>query len=158
MILDGDLRFFYDTLLPADIKIMSGTPDLVQDKGLQTQVIISLFTDGRALPSDKLPDIKTTRRGWWGDELLDIPIGNRRWLLERAKLNGNTLKLLEQYDTEALGWMLLDGVADSIEMVATRDPLNPNRVNMVGKIIKEDNKNVFFEYFLNWKNQISGTI
>lgn len=39
--------------------------DLLTDNSLLTAVIISLFTDRRALDSDEIPDGTRDRRGWW---------------------------------------------------------------------------------------------
>lgn len=41
--------------------------DLLTDNSIETAVIISLFTDRRAQPSDLIPDGSTDRRGWWAD-------------------------------------------------------------------------------------------
>ena len=38
---------------------------LSQDHTLETQVILSLFTDQRASDDDELPDSRHGRRGWW---------------------------------------------------------------------------------------------
>lgn len=161
----GDIKFFYEENEPATIKLETQSYKVVRDPGFETAVTISLFTEARANVEDVLPSSDTTLRGWWGDELLDVPIGSRRWLLERTKINGNNLKLLEQYEREALEWMVQDGIVDRIEIVATRDLTDPtgqprpnkNRVKITGKVVKVDNSNVFFEYFLNWKAQIGAT-
>ena len=57
--------------------------DMLTDDSLTTEVIISLFTDRRALDSDDLPGGDSDRRGWWGDSYRDRPIGSRLWLLSR---------------------------------------------------------------------------
>lgn len=97
--------------------------DLVQDplgtlefdEGLETAVVISLFTDRRAEPGDiENPE---DRRGWWGDTFPDIPedkIGSRLWLLGRAKTTEETLELAKLYDEEALAWLLEDRVASRV--------------------------------------------
>ncbi|MFP4904903.1 phage GP46 family protein, partial [Paraburkholderia sp. BR14261] len=41
-------------------------PSLQSGEDLQTSVLISLFTDRLALPSDETPD--GNRRGWWADD------------------------------------------------------------------------------------------
>lgn len=85
------------------------------DEGLETAVVISLFTDRRAEPGDiENPE---ERRGWWGDTFPSVPedkIGSRLWLLGRAKTTEETLELAKLYDEEALAWMLEDRVASFV--------------------------------------------
>ena len=74
-----------DELQSADLRVENG---LVEDDTLATSIIISLFTDARARPSDILPNGDTDRRGWVGDALSETEgdrIGSRLWLLRRAK-------------------------------------------------------------------------
>jgi len=158
MKLEGDIKFFYETVTPGDIKITQNSSHLIMDKGLETIVTIALFTDKKADEFDKLPNKTNDRRGWWGDIFFPTSIGNRRWLLERSKLNGETLILLEQYDKEALQILIDENIADDIQISATRDSTNYNKVNMKGKIIREISNSLFFEYHLNWKHQIEGSI
>lgn len=91
----------------------------LQDGGdLATAVLISLFTDRSANPGDVIPDGTTDRRGWWGDEGEDHPIGSRLWLLDRAKQTNETLARAKDYMAEALQWLIDDGVAASIDIYA----------------------------------------
>lgn len=110
----------------ADLQMNGG--DLLADTGLQTAVIISLFTDRLAEPGDVIPDGSADRRGWWGDMPVDPAaqdagpqdlIGSRLWLLHRALQTQNTLNRAEAYAKEALAWMISDGIAGSVEAVAT---------------------------------------
>jgi phage gp46-like protein len=111
----------------ADMVISGG--DLQVDAGLQTAVIISLFTDAPAQPGDEIPDGSTDPRGWWGDMPIDpaqqdtsaVPdhIGSRLWLLDRALQILETLTRAVAYAKEALQWMLDDGVADGIDVTAS---------------------------------------
>jgi phage gp46-like protein len=85
-------------------------PGLVMDDGLQSAVVISLFTDRRADAND-LPTNAPggDRRGWWGDSFGDVPgdrIGSRLWLLAREKAK------------EALQWLLDDGIASAVNVDA----------------------------------------
>lgn len=97
--------------------------DLVLDHGLQTAVVISLFSDRRAEVDDELPDNDGDRRGWWGDELLpaigeleEDRIGSRRWLLQREKQTQETRLRLQFYDEESLAWMTESGLAASVQV------------------------------------------
>jgi len=95
--------------------------DLATDEGLQTAVILSLFTDRRADDSDPLPIGQTDRRGWWGDTLPDVAedkLGSRLWLLEREKEQTSVLIRAEEYAREALQWLLDDRVAAQVDVTA----------------------------------------
>lgn len=88
---------------------------------LTRAVIISLFTWRRANKDDALPS--NQRMGWWADSFPSVPndrIGSRLWLLSRAKMTNETLLRAKEYSDEALRWMLDDGVAARIDVVAER--------------------------------------
>ena len=82
-------------------------------------IILSLFCDARALPADKQSD----PRGWWGDALaanLNDVWGSRLWLLmKRAKAINEILRAAEEYATDALKWMVSDGIASSLSVTAS---------------------------------------
>jgi phage gp46-like protein len=91
--------------------------DFKADDGLETAVIISLWTDARA-DETELPDGIETKKGWWGDMFPVVEgdqIGSKIWLADRGKQTNDTLALLENFSREALLWMLEDGVAAQIE-------------------------------------------
>jgi phage gp46-like protein len=103
------------------------TGALAEDEGLGTAVLLSLFLDRRAEPDDDLPDPDAldARRGWIGDALampggedLSDRIGSRLWLLGRAKQLPETLRLAEEYATEALAWLLAEGLAAEVTVAA----------------------------------------
>ncbi|MFD2264361.1 phage GP46 family protein [Lacibacterium aquatile] len=86
---------------------------------LTTSVLISLFTHRRAHPDDRLPDqAQGDRRGWWADIANSRPIGSRLWLLSREKQTDETLRRAEAYGREALQWLIADGIASRVEVVA----------------------------------------
>lgn len=101
----------------ADIAVENA--DIVLDNSVGTLVIISLFTDRRALDSDVLPDGGTDRRGWWGDSYQKRSIGSRLWLLSREKQMSVVLRLAKFYAEEALEWMSEDGHIRSAVVSAT---------------------------------------
>ncbi|ABE45633.1 phage GP46 family protein [Polaromonas sp. JS666] len=99
-----------------------GSPGLATDEGLQTSVIISLFTDRRA-DADDLPASAagSDRRGWWGDSYADVEgdrIGSRLWLLAREKQTTATLLKARDFAAEALQWLIDDGLARAINVKA----------------------------------------
>lgn len=106
----------------ADLSMIDS--DLASDPGLETAVILSLFTDRRAKDDDVPPSgDPNDRRGWWGDQFLDVEgdrYGSRLWLLDRSKLNSETLKLADEYCREALAWMVEDRVVASVGVLVER--------------------------------------
>lgn len=96
--------------------------DLERDDGLQTAVIISLFTDRRASPEQiplELP--QDDLRGYWGDIANATPsdqTGSLLWLLAREKQLPQILGRAQQYCREALAWMVEDLVATRVEVTA----------------------------------------
>ena len=97
--------------------------DLKGDDSLETAVIISLWSDQR-VTEDELPAGHDFKRGWWGDIYPDVEgdkIGSKIWVLSRAKSTAENLAALENYATEALEWMINDGVAKSVSVIAAFD-------------------------------------
>lgn len=105
-----------------DLAIAGGDLDL--DEGFATALLVSLFTDALAGAEDELPDLGTDRRGWWGDAVLpgegDLPFGSRLWLLNRSKLTTGTLGDAEVYAREGLAWLVEGGIAETLEIQASR--------------------------------------
>jgi phage gp46-like protein len=113
----NDIGLFYENGIFTP-KIVDG--DLAGDEGLETAVIISLFSDKR-ISDEEIPDGITDKRGWWGDMFPDIEgdkIGSKLWLVSRGKINAITLANLENYAKDSLQWMIDDGVASYLEVVA----------------------------------------
>ena len=70
----GDIRFTHDSQRGyADIALSGG--DLVRDGGFETAVLISLFTDRHADPTDTGLDNPGDRRGWFGEQVMPAPVG-----------------------------------------------------------------------------------
>lgn len=109
-----------------DLVLVNGR--LAFEQTLETAVIVSLLTDRRALPDDRLPDapraasiLPPDRRGWCGDALAEVPgdrIGSRLWLLKREKQTEETRCRAIDYAHEALQWMVSDGHAVGVNITA----------------------------------------
>lgn len=101
--------------------------DLTEDEGLDTAVILSLFTDRQAGDDDVIPGGSSDRRGCWLDGFAGHETeGSRLWLLEQAKLTEETVTRAREYCEEALAWLVADGVAGKIKVetwIERRHPL-----------------------------------
>lgn len=96
-------------------------PDLASDDGLETAVIISLFTDRRAADDDVLPDPTGDRRGWCMDAwpvVVGYLIGSRLWELHREKQLQSVVNRAREYAQEALAWFVEDGIAKRVAVEA----------------------------------------
>jgi len=95
---------------------------LLDDDGLTTAVILSLFTDRQAAADDVLPDEASgDRGGFWGDEFASVAgdrIGSRLWLNQAAKQLPAVLRKDQQYAREALQWLIDDQVVSRIDISA----------------------------------------
>lgn len=105
----------------AFIDLQQSGSQLALESGLQTAVLISLFSDRLAEPGDRLAEGDTDRRGWWGDRVAPLAgdrLGSRLWLLAREKSLPGVARRAEQYASEALQWLIEDGIARSVEVNA----------------------------------------
>lgn len=127
----------------ADV-VVSGN-DLLADDGLETAVLLSLFTDARAEPGDVLFD-GTDRRGWWAG-----PIGSRLWLLDRAKPVPATFAQAEDFAREALQWLLDDGVASAVS--ATAQATSDSAWELVVVIERPQRDPARFQFSAQWAAQ-----
>ncbi|WP_341893892.1 phage GP46 family protein [Ferrovibrio terrae] len=115
-----DIRVtFDDVTLTGDLAVVAGL--LALEPGPKSSIIISLFSDARAGAADELPDDETSRRGYWADALSDDPeesTGSLLWLLQREKQTEKTRLRAKAYAERSLQWMIRDGVARAITVVA----------------------------------------
>lgn len=126
--------------------------DIKKEDGLESAVAVSLFTDKR-VRVEELPIHETDRAGWWGDTVADLErdeIGSKLWLLAREKQTNETLKRAEEYTTEALAWLIEDGVASAVSVEATYPEREALRLEVA---IQKPQGRVVFTYNLNWKAQ-----
>lgn len=92
---------------------------------LQTAVILSLFTDKRAGPDDRLPLNETNRRGWVGDEFMAGGAVDRRddwgnllWLCYLGKVTVDVADFAAFTAKEGLQWLVRDGIASRVDVTA----------------------------------------
>ena len=104
-------------------QLMIEKGDFKGDEGLETSVIISLWSDKRCSVNELPPGINF-RRGWWGDLYPAVEgdqIGSKLWTLAREKATAQSLAGIETYILDALNWMREDGVASNISVSAIYD-------------------------------------
>ena len=101
---------------------VDGSHDLVRLAGgsmeaasLVDAVLVSLLSWRRAREGDPVP-AGAPREGWWAD----AEFGSRLWLLASAKATPQTVRLAQDYASEALAWLVADGVASSVAVEAER--------------------------------------
>lgn len=97
---------------------------------LLTDIIVSLFTDRRALESDELPAGNADRRGWWGDSFSDRPVGSRLWLLSREKQQPDVLNRCKTYVDESLQWLVVAKRLKAVTCDAVRADNNTLRLRI----------------------------
>ena len=159
MAFTGDIKIAWDrNYQEGDFNFLTDTQDLESDSSLETAVMISLFTDGRAKEDDILPDPNSLdRRGWWGNLVSDIKgdkEGSRLWLLNREKTTESVLVRAKQYVEESLQWMIEDKVASKIEVEVERQGVVGNDVLAIGiEIYKIDGNKETFNFELQWMAQ-----
>ena len=90
------------------------------DEGMESAVVLSLFTDARSQDGDD----PANEKGWWGDieaEVEDDVIGSRLWLVGRFKTEQAAEDATEIFAQDALQWMIDDGVAQTVIATAFRN-------------------------------------
>lgn len=157
MTAEADIRFLYDPRIGhADIVLEDSKRDVESDKGLETAVLISLFTNKRVNEEDLLPDSVDEKSGWWGFDITEDPfVGSRLWLLRRSKNVSSIRSLTEEYAKEALNWMISLGVADKIDVSV--NVLNRETVIIDVDVIRPEISGVgqfTYRYYYNWESQI----
>lgn len=129
-------------------------PSFDGDDGLETAVIVSLFTD-RVAESGDAGVVATARRGWWGDAFAESRdrIGSRLWLLAREKRTPAVLGRAELYAREALQWLVDDGVARGVTVVAEAVGSQGATLALAITITRSSQPVVQFRFENFWKGQ-----
>ena len=148
----GDVFIAWDNVnAQGDWALAEG--DLQTGQDLETACLVSLFTD-RLATADFVPtDGTSDRRGWWADPYNDAPLGSNLWQLERAKKTRDTLGLARRYASDALQWLVTDGVAKQV-VVNTSWLGNVAGSNALGigiAIIKPDGSMSRFAFAWAWQ-------
>jgi phage gp46-like protein len=123
----GDIRIVWDnTVGYGDFNMVGPSLELGHD--LETAVLISLFTDASADPDDQIPDSeRADPRGVWFDAYASAEdpllapiagdrIGSKLWQIFWRVKNQDTLNWARDQASIALQWLIVDGVAASIDI------------------------------------------
>lgn len=142
--------FIEDGLI--DISLMIG--DIAADDGLETSVLISLFSDARAT-EDMLAiiDRDGDLRGYWGDIGQADNTGSLLWTLKRSKQLERTLAAAREYCEVALSWLIRDKVADRV-VVTTEYPQRGWMAIQIDIYRPRSNNPVTYRYNYEWAAQI----
>lgn len=113
----ADIRSTWDAAGQRAVWLLSGA-DLAADDGLETAVLLSLFTDATATAEEMAAAGVSVRRGWWADAYAGDVAGSKLWLLTREKALSEVVERARGYATEALQWLVDDGVVESVAVDA----------------------------------------
>jgi phage gp46-like protein len=156
-----DIRTVHDNHDGVRMDYQIAAPGLAADDGLESAVLISLYTDRRAEADDTLPDDNADRRGWWGDSYADTVgdrIGSKLWLLRREKAKAEVLMRAKQYASEALQWLLDDAVVRAVDVVAEWQQLDAGGRTLALQVTLRRNDNSTVKYrFADFWEGIHGT-
>lgn len=134
-----DISLFYDQFFRPDIRLERGEPDV--DDGLETAVLVSLFTDRR----------EGDERGWWGDAFDDEPLGSRLWKLDREKMTPAIIGQAQTYCQEALEWLKTEGIASKI--LIDISIISSDKLGIAVEITRPNGETVGYKWRYLWKYQ-----
>ena len=126
-----------------------GLGELTTGNDLQTAILDSLFTDRLARADDDYED--SDRRGWWGDSGEESQLGSRLWLLRRKKLTPDVAKKAEEYSSEALNWLKVDGVVS--EVIPFARIVLPDRLNLIIRYQAPGKDWQEFRFYWRWEQR-----
>lgn len=133
------MKQFTDFLLDKDkgyYDISIKGNDFATTKGLDTSILASLLTDGRASESEQPNAL--FRRGWWGDYFNDIPVGSKLWFAENRPLDTTTRNYVIDYAKQCLQWLTTQGFVDTINVNASIN-LQSGSITLIISLIKNGN-------------------
>jgi phage gp46-like protein len=122
-----------------DIEISEG--DLLAEDGLETAILISIFTDQRV----------DGERGCWIDAIDGDNWGSKVWTLMREKLTEETRTKFNSYIKDSLKWLTEDRVAKSITV--TSEIVPPESIYTLVEIIRPDGSATGFRFNTIWGEQ-----
>lgn len=139
-----------DQRSPYDFTIASNG-DINTDNFFDSSILVSLFTDKRALPAE-MP-VSELRRGWIGDESNQDGFegGSKIWLYEQAPLTRDTLNGIATEAFNSLVWLTNDELA--INLNAQADLIDG--VVTITITIARPNSKIEKRFYTLWENTAS---
>lgn len=127
---------------------LNSAGDILTADFFDTAILVSLLTDRRANESEVLDP--ENRRGWIGNESTpDFEQGSKIWIYEQSKLTRIILNKISIAGNDALQWFVVDGFADSIDVVETIATISGLALNL---IIRRPNSRVEKRHYELWNN------
>lgn len=129
----------------------TGDGGLLTVRDLENAVLVSLLTDKRL--EDGVPAVDGKRGGWWGDVFPGTDndrTGSLLWTLRREKAVRETANRAREFVQDALEWMVIDGVASSVEVNA--QIVSREAMLIEVKILRPD-EHINFRYDFAWQAQ-----
>jgi phage gp46-like protein len=123
--------------------------DLHLTDSLKNAVLLSLgiWSSGRVPDGNAVLEPQIS--GWWGSSLDDIELGSTIWKSFSDKVGEPVLDKIDAAVTQALKWMIDDGVAKDV--VPDTSILSKNSVEIVVKIIRPDSSEEEYKWQVNWE-------
>lgn len=141
-------RTFYD------LDFVDG--DLAKTDGFGSALKMSILCERRAEASEVPSPSK--RRGWWGNEALDIAnfeIGSKLWLLNQARSTNVTLNRAVTYSQDATQWFVDDTYLDKV--LVSSEYSDDTTMNISINLIRGQDK-VLSMGFRIWENTLQELI
>lgn len=133
-----------------DLDFDGAVGDLLTTNTLENAVVISIGTYARERKLGNVANLKPVIGGWWGDALDEK--GNLGGYLYEAfpgKLVDATARQVETLCSEALNWMVEDGVAKSVSCTAEIADSETMNLNVLIERPEGENDEAFL-FELNW--------
>jgi len=130
-----------------DLTITNG--DFTSNDGLDTTILLALFVDKRAEPSEIAE--ASLRRGWIGNEQNeeeDYEIGSKLWLLYQSRLIDKTLNLAIDFVRDCFIWMIPDQLVKDI--IVTGEIKSQN-ITITVNFVRFDDSSFTLQFDL-WEN------
>tara|TARA_R110000824_G_scaffold95990_11_gene230354 strand:+ start:12921 stop:13466 length:546 start_codon:yes stop_codon:yes gene_type:complete len=117
-----DLEHTIDAEGSFDLVIENG--DFKTSAGLESPLVVSLFSDRRAFDDEGISD-PLRRRGWLGSTIAggtDHNFGSGLWLYEQARMSQDTVNGVRSEAEAALEWMADEEIIDTAVAQVVPDP------------------------------------
>lgn len=152
-----DLKVSYskDTL---DFDLNLKNWELEYDDGLESSILISLYSDARVSLEELQPG-EISRRGFWGDAV-DNPenhnTGSKLWMLDRATITSELLESAREWCEEALQWLIDDRIAESVTVTTAYKPTDRSVMEIGIQIVRPTGNRVAYKFDFVWEDRVSG--